>query len=76
MQRHANGRSVGEMASEFLENSREFTKDRASQAKGFIREKPILSALMGLGAGLMVGLLFSRRVPRIELVVRSKGKAS
>jgi len=76
MQKHANGRSVRERASEFLENSREFTKEHASQAKSYIREKPVLSVLLGLGAGLMVGLLFSRRVPRIELVVRSKGKAS
>jgi len=76
MQRFANGRSVREMASEFLENSREFTKERASQAKGFIRAKPILSAFLGLGAGLMVGLLFSRRTPKIEVVVFSKGKSS
>ena len=76
MQKHANGRSVREKASEFFENSREFTKEHASQAKSFIREKPLVSVLLGLGAGLMVGLLFSRRVPKIELVVRSKGKAS
>jgi ElaB/YqjD/DUF883 family membrane-anchored ribosome-binding protein len=76
MQKHANGRSVRVQAAEFLENSREFTREHALQAKGFIREKPVLSVLLGLGAGLMVGLLFSRRVPKIELVVRSKGKAS
>jgi ElaB/YqjD/DUF883 family membrane-anchored ribosome-binding protein len=76
MQRHVNGRSAMEKASEFLANTREFTKEHASQAKSFIHEKPLLSTLLGLGAGLMVGLLFSRRVPKIELVVRSRGKAS
>jgi ElaB/YqjD/DUF883 family membrane-anchored ribosome-binding protein len=76
MHRQANGRSVRAQAAEFLENSREFTREHASQAKSYIREKPVLSILLGAGAGLLVGLLFSRRVPKIELVVRSKGKAS
>ena len=76
MERHANGRSVRAQAVEFLENSREFTREHAAQAKSFMKEKPLLSVLMGLGAGLMVGLLFGRRVPKIELVVRSKEKAS
>ncbi len=76
MLKHANGRSMKDRASEFLENTREFTKEHASQANSFIHEKPVLSVLLGMGAGLLCGLLFSRRVPKIELVVRTKGKAA
>ena len=76
MHRHVNGPTMREKAKEFLENYRGFAEEQATQAKTFIQEKPILSALLGIGAGLMVGLMFSRRVPKIELVVRSKGKAS
>lgn len=76
MQKHANGRTVVNRASQFLVDTREFTKEQALQARSFIHRKPILSAFLGLGAGLLVGMLFFRRVPKVMVVVRPTGKAS
>jgi ElaB/YqjD/DUF883 family membrane-anchored ribosome-binding protein len=76
MQKHANRRTVVDRAPKFFVDSREFTKEQASQAKSFIQRKPIVSAFLGMGAGLLVGLFFSRRVPKVVVVVRPKGKAS
>ena len=76
MVKHVNGRVQVRKALKFLENTREFTKERAVRAKSFILRQPVLSTFLGLGAGLLVGMLFSRRVPKVVVVVRPKGTAT
>ncbi len=46
-----------EQATQAFDHTREYANDRVEQAKTFVHEKPFLTALLGLGAGFMIGLL-------------------
>jgi hypothetical protein len=69
--RHVNAPTAWERASEFFVTSRQSTRNQASRARRFIARKPALSMLLGVGAGLLVGLLF-RKAPQVVLVLKSK----
>jgi hypothetical protein len=42
-------------AQEMYSDSREAARNGASHAKTFIHQRPVLSTLMGLGLGLLIG---------------------
>ena len=45
-------------AKDLYDDSREVARNGAAQTKSFIQQRPILSTLLGLGAGLLLGHLF------------------
>jgi hypothetical protein len=58
MHRRTNGAArVVDRARHFYEDSREVAESGASKAKTFIHNRPILSALLGLGIGFLFGHL-------------------
>lgn len=76
MLKPTNGRTAVNRVSKFFESTRKFTRKNASRAKSFAHEEPVLSVLLGLGAGLLLGLAWNGRGPKVVFVERSKGKAS
>lgn len=64
-----------ERATQVFGKTREFAKERAAKMTTFAHEKPFLTTLLGLGAGLMLGMLLTPKVPKIQLEIRTNGKA-
>lgn len=52
----------GDRIAKVVRNSREygFARDAGSRIKSFVTEKPLLSACIGLAAGLVLGILIPR----------------
>lgn len=76
MNRPGNGRALFKRASQAFAETQACAKDWASDARTFIRKRPLLSALLGLAAGLALGFIARSGTPKVELVVRSKGGPS
>ena len=51
-------------------------KQRAAHLKAAVHEKPFTFALLGLGAGFLLGMLLMPRVPKVQLEIRTNGKAT
>lgn len=64
-----------ERATEVFGKTREYAKERAAQMTTFAHEKPFLATLLGLGAGLMLGMMLTPKVPKVQLEIRTNGKA-
>jgi hypothetical protein len=64
-----------ERATQVFGKTREFAEERATQVKAFVRTKPFLTTLLGLGAGFMLGMLLVPKVPKVQLEIRTNGKA-
>ena len=60
MRRHSQGAQVFEKARDLYSNSKDLAQDSASRAKTFIHESPVLSTLLGVGAGFLIGLWMKR----------------
>ena len=60
MRRNHTGPQILEKAQDLYSNSREMARDGADRAKTFIHESPVLSTLLGVGAGFFIGLLMRR----------------
>lgn len=60
MRRNHTGSQIMEKAQDLYSNSRELARDGAARAKTFIHESPLLSTLLGVGAGFVVGLWMRR----------------
>lgn len=61
MRKHRNGEQVLDKAQDLYEESREKAARGMEEAKTFIQEKPVLSALVGVGLGVLLGLWMNRR---------------
>lgn len=48
-------------ARDLYADSRDFAKNGAVQANSFIHRKPVLSTILGLGVGLLIGHLLRPR---------------
>jgi len=68
------GPKLMERATQVFDHTREFAKERAGQMKTFVHDKPFLTTLLGLGAGFVLGMLLTPRIPKV-LVIRTNGKA-
>ena len=64
-----------ERATQVFGHTREFAKERAELMKTFVHDKPFLTTLLGLGAGFVLGMLLTPRVPKVQLEIRTNGKA-
>lgn len=64
-----------ERATQAFGKTREFAEERAAEVKAFVRTRPILTTFLGLGAGLMLGMLLAPKVPKVQLEIRTNGKA-
>jgi ElaB/YqjD/DUF883 family membrane-anchored ribosome-binding protein len=62
-------------ATQLFGHTREFAKERANLVRTFVHDKPYLTTFLGLGAGLMLGMLLTPRVPKVQVEIRSNGKA-
>ncbi len=60
MRRHRNGSHILEKAQDLYSNSREVARDGADRARTFIYESPVLSTILGVGAGFIVGMWLRR----------------
>ena len=60
MRRNHSGSRVMEKAQDLYSNSRELAKHGASGANRFVHESPVLSAVMGVGTGFLIGLWMRR----------------
>jgi ElaB/YqjD/DUF883 family membrane-anchored ribosome-binding protein len=60
MRKHRNGSQVLEKAQDLYVNSRDLAQDGAARAKTFIHESPVLSTLLGVGAGFLIGMWMKR----------------
>jgi len=66
-------------ARDFYEESREAARDGASEASGFIHERPLASTLIGLGAGVLFGMIyggFRKPAPTPRPMARRKRKTA
>lgn len=63
-----------ERATQAWDHTRDAAKERAEQVKTFVRTKPFLATLLGAGAGLVLGMLLTPKVPKVQVVVRTHGK--
>ncbi len=63
-----------ERATQAWGHTRDVAKERAEQMKAFVRNKPFLTTLLGVGAGLVLGMLLTPKVPKVQVVVRTHGK--
>lgn len=61
MRKPTSGSQVLEKAQDLYSNSRDFARNGAARAKSFIHESPVLSTLLGVGAGVLVGMWMRRR---------------
>jgi ElaB/YqjD/DUF883 family membrane-anchored ribosome-binding protein len=61
MRRHRNGSQILEKAQDLYSNSRDVARESADRAKTFIHESPVLSTVLGVGAGFIIGLWMRRR---------------
>lgn len=63
MPRHRRGSTPGDRLSRILRDALESdsVRDAGDRVKTFITEKPLLSAGLGLAAGLLLGMLIRRR---------------
>lgn len=60
--RHQDRRTrVTEAASDLVAGSRKAARKGVAQARTFIEEKPLLSTLLGFGAGMILSSLFRSR---------------
>lgn len=60
MRRNHTASQVLERAQDLYSNSRELARDGASKANSFVHDRPVLSTLIGAGAGFLVGWLLRR----------------
>jgi len=61
MRRHRNGSQILDKAQDLYSNSRDVAREGAARAKTFIHESPLLSTVLGVGAGFIIGLWMRRR---------------
>jgi ElaB/YqjD/DUF883 family membrane-anchored ribosome-binding protein len=64
-----------ERATQAFGKTREYAEEHAAQVKAFVRTKPFLTTFLGLGAGFMLGMLLAPKVPKVQLEIRTNGKA-
>jgi ElaB/YqjD/DUF883 family membrane-anchored ribosome-binding protein len=60
MRKHSTGSQVLEKAQDLYSNSRAFARDGATRANTFIHESPVLSTILGVGAGFLIGMWMKR----------------
>lgn len=60
MRKTHNGSHLLEKAQDLYSNSRDMAKDGATKANSFVHHRPVLSTLLGAGAGFLVGWLIRR----------------
>jgi ElaB/YqjD/DUF883 family membrane-anchored ribosome-binding protein len=60
MRKHSTGSQVLEKAQDLYSNSRELARDGATRASTFIHESPVLSTILGVGAGFLIGMWMKR----------------
>ncbi len=65
---------IMERATQVFGKTREYAKERAAQMKTFAHERPFLATLLGLGAGLVLGMMLTPRGPRVQIAIRADGK--
>jgi hypothetical protein len=54
-------KNVLRKARTLYDDSREVAQNGATHAKGFIRSRPVMSTLLGLGLGVLIGHWFRPR---------------
>lgn len=53
-----NAHRLADRARDLFEDTRDVARERASDANSFIHARPIAAALLGVGAGLALGVLY------------------
>jgi ElaB/YqjD/DUF883 family membrane-anchored ribosome-binding protein len=61
MRHRSNGARVAEKAQDLYETSRKAAEEGGSRVRSFIEEKPLTSALIGVGVGFFLASLFRPR---------------
>ena len=61
MRTESNGVRAAEKAQEVFSASRKMARKASTQAKTFIHEKPVLSTLLGVGAGFLLAFIVRGR---------------
>jgi hypothetical protein len=62
-----------ERANQVFGKTREFATERATQMNAFAHEKPFVVTLLGLGAGVLLGMMLAPKAIQVE--IRTNGKA-
>jgi ElaB/YqjD/DUF883 family membrane-anchored ribosome-binding protein len=60
MRRTHSGSQVLEKAQDLYSNSRDLARNGASKANTFMHDRPVLSTVLGAGAGFLIGWMFRR----------------
>jgi len=58
MRRFPNVNRVADRAQDWYEESRKMAKKGSRRANSFIHRQPVLSTILGVGAGLLLGRMF------------------
>ena len=61
MKHHTNGAKVVQKARELYDDSKDRAVEELDRANSFIHEKPVLSAVIGVGLGFFLASLFRSR---------------
>ena len=61
MRRFSNMNRLADRAQDWYEESRQMAKKGSRRANSFIHKQPILSTVLGVGVGLLLGRLFGSR---------------
>lgn len=70
------GPKLLERATEVFGKTREFANDRAAHLKAFAHEKPLVVTLLGIGAGVVLGMLLAPRNAKVLVAIRTNGKGT
>ena len=60
MRRTHSASEVLEKAQDLYSNSRDLARDGASKANTFVHDRPVLSTVLGAGAGFLIGWMIRR----------------
>jgi len=61
MRNRSNGARVADKAQDLYEESRRMAEQSTSRVRSFIEDKPLTSALIGVGVGFLLASLFRPR---------------
>lgn len=61
MRKSTTGSHVLEKAHDLYSDSKDMARNGAERAKTFVHESPVLSTILGVGAGILIGIWMRRR---------------